>query len=51
MPFEPIAMTTDDARDYLAKKFGDDVLTVSKLFILAGTPVINDKITVDMHIL
>ena len=27
MPFEPIAMTTDDARDYLAKKFGDDVNT------------------------
>ena len=26
MPFEPIAMTTDDARDYLAKKFGDDVI-------------------------
>ena len=24
---DPIAMTTDDARDYLAKKFGDDVNT------------------------
>tara|TARA_B100000123_G_scaffold8013_1_gene6048 strand:+ start:4315 stop:5439 length:1125 start_codon:yes stop_codon:yes gene_type:complete len=27
MPFEPVAMTTDDARDYLANKFGEQVNT------------------------
>jgi hypothetical protein len=35
----------------IAKKEGDEVLTVSKFFILDLTPVINDNIMVLIHIL